>query len=297
LIEPTSIRKPIQDNKRKYIDIFKSHMTTTASSPHNPVVAITGAADGIGWATAQLFAARGWRVALLDMDGRKANERAHTLGAQHLGFTCDVTDEAQVSYAVTQAVTQLGRLDALVNNAGIGDQAAPTLQQTAEAFDRVLSVHLRGAFLMTQAALGHMQTQGRDAKGNRGAIVNIGSIASTGGIPGRNAYSAAKAGILGMTRALATEWARQGIRVNAVAPGYVATALVGSLAEKGAINAQAIAQRTPLGRMAEPTEIAETIFFLASPAASYVTGATLAVDGGWSVLGAPDIALGDIEHA
>jgi NAD(P)-dependent dehydrogenase (short-subunit alcohol dehydrogenase family) len=128
----------------------------------------------------------------------------------------------------------------------------------------VLSVHLRGAFLMTQAALGHMQTQGRDAKGNRGAIVNIGSIASTGGIPGRNAYSAAKAGILGMTRALATEWARQGIRVNAVAPGYVATALVGSLA---------------------------------SPAASYVTGATLAVDGGWSVLGAPDIALGDIEHA
>ena len=272
-------------------------MTTTASPLHHPVVAITGAADGIGWATAQLFAARGWRVALLDMDGHKAKERAHALGAQHLGLTCDVTDEAQVTHAITQAVTQLGRLDALVNNAGIGDQAVPTLQQTAQAFDRVLSVHLRGAFLMTQAALEHMQTQGRDAKGNRGAIVNIGSIASTGGIPGRNAYSAAKAGILGMTRALATEWARQGIRVNAVAPGYVATALVASLAEKGALNAPAIAQRTPLGRMAEPTEIAETIFFLASPAASYVTGATLAVDGGWSVLGAPDMTLGDIEHA
>jgi len=171
------------------------------------------------------------------------------------------------------------------------------LQQNADAFDRVLSVHLRGTFLMSQAALAHMQTQGRDTKGNRGAIVNIGSIASTGGIPGRNAYCAAKAGVLGMTRALATEWARQGIRVNAVAPGYVATALVASLADKGAINATAIHQRTPLGRMAEPSEIAETIFFLASPAASYVTGATLAVDGGWSALGAPDVSLGEIEHA
>ena len=98
-------------------------------------------------------------------------------------------------------------------------------------------------------------------------------------------------------KSLAKMLVKKGIRVNAVAPGYVATALVADLAEKGAINAAAIVQRTPLGRMAEPAEIAETIFFLASPAASYVTGATLAVDGGWSVLGAPDLALGDIEHA
>lgn len=272
-------------------------MHHNATSLSNPVVAITGAADGIGWATAQLFAVRGWRVALLDMNGDKARERAQALGHHHMGILCNVSDEAQVTAAMAHVVAQQGRLDALINNAGIGDQAVPTLQQTADAFDRVLSVHLRGAFLMTQAALAHMQTQGRDAKGNRGAIVNIGSIASTSGIPGRNAYSAAKAGILGMTRALATEWARKGIRVNAVAPGYVATALVADLAEKGAINAAAIVQRTPLGRMAEPAEIAETIFFLASPAASYVTGATLAVDGGWSVLGAPDLALGDIEHA
>ncbi|WP_310628182.1 SDR family oxidoreductase [Limnohabitans sp.] len=272
-------------------------MTHHATPLSTHAVAITGAADGIGWATAQLFAARGWRVALLDMDGPKASERAQALGQHHMGLLCDVTNADQVSGAMAQVVAQLGRLDALVNNAGIGDQTTPTLQQNVDAFDRVLSVHLRGAFLMTQAALAHMQTQGRDAKGNRGAIVNIGSIASTGGIPGRNAYSAAKAGILGMTRALATEWARQGIRVNAVAPGYVATTLVTNLAEKGAINAPAIAQRTPLGRMAEPAEIAESIFFLASPAASYITGATLAVDGGWSVLGAPDTALGDIEHA
>lgn len=272
-------------------------MRHNAASTSRPVVAITGAADGIGWATAQLFAARDWRVALLDMDARKVAERASELGPQHRGVACNVTHEVQVSSAMSQVVAQLGRLDALVNNAGIGDQTAPTLQQTAEAFDRVLSVHLRGAFLMTQAALTHMQTQESDAQGNRGAIVNIGSIASTGGIPGRNAYCAAKAGILGMTRALATEWARKGIRVNAVAPGYVATALVADLAQKGAINASAIARRTPLGRMAEPSEIAETIFFLASPAASYITGATLAVDGGWSVLGAPEGVLGELEHS
>jgi len=271
---------------------------THHNATHRPhAVAITGAANGIGWATAQLFAARGWRVALFDLNGTQAKERAQTLGPQHIGVACNVADQHQASEAIAYTTTQLGHLDALINNAGVGDQTTPTLQQNVDAFDRVLSVHLRGTFLMTQAALAHMQTQARDAKGNRGAIVNIGSIASTGGIPGRNAYCAAKAGVLGMTRALATEWARQGIRVNAVAPGYVATALVTTLAEKGAINAAAIAQRTPLGRMAEPDEIAETIFFLASPAASYVTGATLAVDGGWSVLGAPDMALGEIEHA
>src|SRR3989344_2861486 len=161
-----------------------------------------------------------------------------------------------------------GRIDALVNNAGIGDQAGSTLEQNVEAFDRVLAVHLRGAFLMSQAVIERMLQQECNVRDSRGAIVNIGSIASFGGIPGRNAYSAAKAGILGMTRALAVEWARQGIRVNAVAPGYVATTLVAELAKKGAVDAQAIAQRTPLGRMAKPIEIAEVIAFLVSPAAS-----------------------------
>jgi len=141
-----------------------------------------------------------------------------------------------------------------------------------------------------------MVQQPRDAHGNRGALVNIGSIASFGGIPGRNAYCAAKAGVLGMTRALATEWARQGIRVNAVAPGYVKTALVASLVDRGAIDAQAIARRTPMGRMAAPEEIAQVIAFLASPMASYITGAVLPVDGGWTALGAPEAALGLLEE-
>ena len=257
-----------------------------------PVVIVTGAAEGIGWATAQQLAASGWAVALFDLNGAQASERAQALGAQHSGWACDVTDASAVRERVAQVVAHHGRIDALVNNAGIADQTAPTLAQDVAAFDKVLAVHLRGAFLMSQQVIAQMLRQPRDAQGNRGAIVNIGSIASFGGIPGRNAYSAAKAGILGMTRALASEWARQGIRVNAVAPGYVKTALVASLIERGAIDAQAIARRAPLGRMASPEEIARVIGFLASPQASYVTGAVLPVDGGWGALGAPDAALG-----
>ena len=261
-----------------------------------PVAIVTGAADGIGWATAQQFAASGWSVALLDLNGAQAIGHAQALGPQHCGWACDVTDAQAVRLRVAEVVAHHGRIDALVNNAGIADQAAPTLQQDVAAFDKVLAVHLRGAFLMSQQVIAQMLRQPRDAQGNRGAIVNIGSIASFGGIPGRNAYSAAKAGILGMTRALASEWARKGIRVNAVAPGYVKTALVAGLIERGAIDAQAIARRAPLGRMAAPEEIARVIGFLASPQASYVTGAVLPVDGGWGALGAPEAALGALEQ-
>ena len=120
------------------------------------------------------------------------------------------------------------------------------------------------------------------------------STFSSTGLPARNAYSAAKAGVLGLTRAMASEWARAGIRVNAVAPGYVRTALVTELERKGALDARGIAHRTPLGRMAEPAEIAEVIVFLASHRASYITGALLPVDGGWTAFGAPESALSDL---
>jgi NAD(P)-dependent dehydrogenase (short-subunit alcohol dehydrogenase family) len=252
---------------------------------------VTGAADGIGWATAQQLAAEGWSVALLDLQGDAAVARAAELGAQHLGLACDVSDETSVQTAVAAVAARLGRIDALVNNAGIGDQTGPTTEQNVAAFDRVLAVHLRGTFLMSQA-VGKLMLQAASVPGQgRGAIVNLGSIASTIGLPSRNAYSAAKAGVLGMTRALASEWARAGIRVNAVAPGYVRTALVADLARKGAIDAKGIAHRTPMGRMAEPAEIAKAIVFLAGPGASYITGAVLPVDGGWTAFGAPESAL------
>ncbi len=249
------------------------------------VAVITGAADGIGWATAQRLAQDFDRVALLDLDAEAARVRAAQLGEGHLGVGCDVSDEASVARAFEAVREAFGRIDALVNNAGIGEQAGPTLAQDVAAFDRVLDVHLRGTFLASRAAARHMLAQGG------GAIVNIASIAGQAGIPGRNAYGAAKAGIAAMTRSMACEWARRGVRVNAVAPGYVRTALVERLVKDGLIDAGGIESRTPLGRMARPEEIAQVIAFLASPQASYVTGTTVNADGGWLALGAPEAAL------
>jgi NAD(P)-dependent dehydrogenase (short-subunit alcohol dehydrogenase family) len=270
-------------------------MKEASMSNKNKVAVITGAADGIGWATAQCLVAEGWNVALIDMNSKLVKERANALGDQHSGWSCNVTDANLVKQCITEIFHLYGRIDALVNNAGIGDQTGPTLEQDIQVFDHVLSVHLRGAFLMSQNTIAIMLKQARDKTGVRGAIVNIGSIASFGGIPGRNAYSAAKAGVLGMTRTLASEWARKGIRVNAVAPGYVKTALVAKLSEQGALDGAAIAKRTPMGRMAEPAEVGQAITFLLSSQASFITGAVLPVDGGWMALGAPDSVLGPIE--
>lgn len=242
-------------------------------------VVVTGGGAGIGWAIARLFAARGSRVAILDLDTDAARARAAELGATHLGLGGDVTDEAAVTEALDRAEAEFGGVDALVNNAGIGDNPAPTLDQGLDRFRRVLSVHLDGAFLMSREAARRMLPRGR------GAIVNIASIAGLGGIPGRNAYGAAKAGIIGMTRAMACEWAPGGLRVNAVAPGYVATSLVAKLEADGALDLDAIRRRIPMGALSEPEAIAEAVFFLASDAARYVTGAVLPVDGGWSAFG------------
>lgn len=249
------------------------------------VAIVTGGAEGIGWATARRLAQDFARVAVLDLDGAAARARAAELGADHLGLACDVADAASVEAAVAEVMRRCGRIDALVNNAGIGEQAAATVDQQVEGFDRVLAVHLRGTFLASREAGRTMLAQGA------GAIVNIASIAGQAGIPGRNAYGAAKAGIGAMTRAMACEWARRGVRVNAVAPGYVRTALVEKLASRGALDTRAIEARTPMGRMARPEEIAEAIAFLASPRASFITGTTLNADGGWLALGAPEQAL------
>lgn len=245
-----------------------------------PVTLITGAADGIGWQMAQTFAARGHRVALADLDGARAVARAASLGPAHLGLTCDVTDEAAARDTMREAVTRLGRLDVLVNNAGIGDTSAPTLEQTGAHFRRLLEVHVTGAFTMSrEAATAMLDTGG-------GAIVNVASIAALTGLPRRNAYGAAKAGIVAMTRSMGAEWAGRGIRVNAVAPGYVRTALVEKLIAEGLLDARLIEARTPLGRMLAPAEVAEAAWFLASPAASGIVGTVLSVDGGWMAFGA-----------
>jgi NAD(P)-dependent dehydrogenase (short-subunit alcohol dehydrogenase family) len=250
---------------------------TEPSAQHDlPVALVTGAADGIGLAIATRFAAAGYRVVLADLDGAKAEARAADLGAEHIGVALDVTDEAKVVSVIADIGKQLGRLDALVNNAGIGDPQLPTLEQEVATFDRILRVHLDGTFIASREAARIMIPQGG------GAILNLSSIAGVGGLPRRNAYGAAKAGIASLTRSMAGEWGPSGVRVNAIAPGYTRTALVKTLIEAGRLDARKIERRTPLGRLAEPAEIAEAAFFLCSPAASYITGSILSVDGGWS---------------
>jgi NAD(P)-dependent dehydrogenase (short-subunit alcohol dehydrogenase family) len=244
------------------------------------VAIVTGGANGIGWACAQRFARGGYSVVIADLNAQQAGERAHELGAAHVGIGVDVAVEADVRALIDACVERYGRLDVLVNNAGNSDQPHPTVEQNVDAFDRLLGIHLRGTFVACREAGRVMLAQGS------GAIVNLGSIAGLAGIPARNAYGAAKAGIAAMTRSLACEWARDGIRVNAVAPGYVATELVETLKRNGQMNVRSIEKRTPMGRLARPEEIASAIGFLASDAASYITGTMLSVDGGWHAYGA-----------
>lgn len=246
-------------------------------SARMPVALVTGAADGIGWATARAFAGAGHRVVLADLRAEGVTMRALELGPDHLSLGCDVANEADVVRLLAEVAYRCGRLDAVVNNAGIGSPHVPTAQQGADEFERVLRVHLSGTFLVSREAYKLVAPP----RGGGGAIVNVSSIAGLGGLPRRNAYGAAKAGIAAMTRSMACEWAASGVRVNAVAPGYVETALVRKLADEGSVDEGRLRRRIPMGRLARPEEIAAAILFLCSPAASYVTGAVLSVDGGW----------------
>lgn len=240
---------------------------------------ITGAADGIGWAMAQLLAKNGYRVLIADLDGEKARSRAASLGSGHMSAAIDVTRAEDAEMAAELADRHFGRIDVLVNNAGIADRHLPTLEQDMAHFSRVLDVHLKGTFLMSRTFGERMIAEGG------GAIVNIGSIAGESGMPRRNAYGAAKAGIVSMTRAMACEWARYHVRVNAIIPGYVETDLVRTLIDEKKIDALKLRRRIPLGELAQPRDIAEAALFLASAQARYITGTKLAVDGGWSAFG------------
>lgn len=252
----------------------------TSPDERNHCAVITGAANGIGWATAQVFAERGYKVVIADVDGEAAAGGASELGEGHLGLVCDVSDEASVSAAFKAVVERFGGCDVLINNAGIGGSPLPTVEQNGAQFQKEINVHLTGSFLMSREF-----ARGMIANGG-GAIVNFSSIAGLAGFPGRNAYGAAKAGLVSMTRSMACEWAARGVRVNAVAPGYVETALMTKLVVDGLLDKARILRRCPMGRMIEPKEIAEAVWFLASPAASAITGTVLSVDAGWNAFGA-----------
>ncbi|QGV78842.1 SDR family NAD(P)-dependent oxidoreductase [Streptomyces ficellus] len=233
-------------------------------------VLITGAARGIGEATARRLAGEGARVLLADLDERLAREVADTIPGA-VAYGCDVADRAAVDAAVAHAVEAFGRLDVLVNNAFARTPDEPRLEDEAdEVWQRSLDVTLIGALRCARAALGHLAASGR------GAIVNIGSVNAEQAFGG-HAYSAAKGGLSSLTRTLAADAARRGVRVNQVNPGTIRTR--GWAGREREL--EALADRVyPLGRVGEPEDVAAAVAFLASSDASWVTGTTLRVDGG-----------------
>jgi len=245
------------------------------------VALVTGASQGIGRAVAVALAAEGARVALLARSRSGLEETLEMIGqSRGLVVPCDVTDRAAIAGAVETVIAEWGRVDALVNNAGQRQDRARIDELEVREWERMMEVNLSSVFVMTRAVAPHLLAQ------RSGSVVNIASISGPFGIPRIGAYAAAKAGIIGLTKTMAAEWCEFGVRVNTVAPGFIETPMNAWFRNDPA-NAQrvaAIEASVPLGRHGYPEEVAQAVTFLAGATASYITGQTLYVDGGWSVV-------------
>jgi NAD(P)-dependent dehydrogenase (short-subunit alcohol dehydrogenase family) len=253
--------------------------TATRFGLAEKVVVVTGGGGGIGRAIAGALAEAGAKVIVVDLaaDAAQSVARGLTVGESAVfGRALDVTDESAVNQLFAGLVAEFGYVDVLVNGAGIALRA-PATEHTLEAWDRVMAVNVAGTFLCSRAAARHMIAGARG-----GAIVNIASIMgiSGGGLYPNVSYQTSKGAVVNMTRALALEWAKERIRVNAVAPTYVRTDFIKAIVENPELLAR-IEAMTPLGRLAEPDDVASAVLFLASPAAAMITGHILAVDGGF----------------
>jgi 2-deoxy-D-gluconate 3-dehydrogenase len=240
------------------------------------VAIITGAGRGLGRAMARALADAGAAVAVASRTRDELDsfvEEVRAAGGKALACPTDITDEESVNRMVEATMVEFGRIDVLVNNSGIV-ASTPLLEQPAEEWDQVISTNLRGVFLVSKAAGRHMVAQGS------GKVINIASNFALQGVPNHAAYSASKAGVLALTRSMAIEWARSGIQVNAIAPGYFATDLNREMDED--LTAKVV-RAIPARRMGIPAEIQPWVLLLAGPASDYMTGETIVIDGGQTV--------------
>jgi len=249
------------------------------------IALVTGGGSGLGLATAQAFAREGARVVINDLRLEVGEAAARELGASHGAVGGDVSKEDEVEAMVRTVMERHGRIDILVNNAGMPDSFVPTVDQPLSHWQRLIDVHLTGTYLVSKTVAPHMIAQ------QSGVILNLNSIAGVLGLPVRTAYSAAKAGIGMLTRVLGCEWGPHNIRVNAIAPGYMLTPLTEKLIADGKIDEKRIRRRTPMGKMGAAQDIAESMVFLASDKARFITAVTLPVDGGYCAWGAPSDAF------
>jgi NAD(P)-dependent dehydrogenase (short-subunit alcohol dehydrogenase family) len=245
----------------------------------NKVALVTGAGSGLGLATARAFAESGASVVLADWNETAVHSAAEELtarGLKCLAIRCDVADDAEVEAMVQQTVATFGRLDAAYNNAGVQNVLAETADSSRDDYDRVMAINLRGVWSCMKFELQQMRKQGS------GAIVNCSSLGGLVGGAERGIYHAAKHGVLGFTKSAALEYAARGIRINAVCPGMIQTPMSDQMVAAGQGEALAAMEKmVPMGRVGRPEEIADAVLWLCSSAASYVTGQSISVDGGF----------------